>query len=229
VASREADIAEAGDDPPRLLFARSPDNPTTHAHHPGTTTGSPRRAVRVPRLSAGGGDSPSTLPHNRRGILLVGQAPGPREASLGSRSRGPRANALRVVRVGARGGRADGPEAHVPRCGHTLLPGEGAGGGDRRPDPDEVARCSPWLRAEVEIMRPEAGGPGGDAGHRRGDGPSGRPGGGGGHVAPAALRGPPRGRHPRSPIRPARRPGTRWSRERPCWSGRWRSSRRIRR
>src|SRR5262249_30281168 len=28
------------------------------------------------------------------------------------------------------------------------------GGGDRRPDPEEVARCRPWLRAEVQLMRP---------------------------------------------------------------------------
>jgi uracil-DNA glycosylase len=40
--------------------------------------------------------------------------------------------------------------AAVTRC----FPGKAPGGGDRRPDPDEVARCRRWLTAEVELMRP---------------------------------------------------------------------------
>jgi uracil-DNA glycosylase len=38
----------------------------------------------------------------------------------------------------------------VTRC----FPGKAPGGGDRRPEPDEVASCRKWLRAEVELMRP---------------------------------------------------------------------------
>jgi uracil-DNA glycosylase len=41
--------------------------------------------------------------------------------------------------------------AAVCRC----FPGKTAAGGDRVPAPDEVRRCSRWLKAEIEILRPE--------------------------------------------------------------------------
>jgi uracil-DNA glycosylase len=38
----------------------------------------------------------------------------------------------------------------VTRC----FPGKAPGGGDRRPDPEEIARCRRWIHAEVELLRP---------------------------------------------------------------------------
>lgn len=40
--------------------------------------------------------------------------------------------------------------AAVCRC----FPGKGTGGGDRVPDREEVANCSPWLDAELDLLRP---------------------------------------------------------------------------
>jgi uracil-DNA glycosylase len=41
--------------------------------------------------------------------------------------------------------------AAVARC----FPGKASGGGDRRPDADEIARCEPWLAREASILKPE--------------------------------------------------------------------------
>jgi uracil-DNA glycosylase len=41
--------------------------------------------------------------------------------------------------------------AAVARC----FPGKASGGGDRRPDRDEVARCERWLERESAILEPE--------------------------------------------------------------------------
>jgi uracil-DNA glycosylase len=38
----------------------------------------------------------------------------------------------------------------VARC----FPGKAPGGGDRRPDPGEIERCSRWLSAEVALLKP---------------------------------------------------------------------------
>ena len=40
--------------------------------------------------------------------------------------------------------------AAVCRC----FPGKAPSGGDRVPDPNEIANCSKWLKAEVELLRP---------------------------------------------------------------------------
>jgi uracil-DNA glycosylase len=38
----------------------------------------------------------------------------------------------------------------VTRC----FPGKAPGGGDRRPDPEEIASCRRWLEAEVRLLGP---------------------------------------------------------------------------
>ena len=40
--------------------------------------------------------------------------------------------------------------AAVARC----FPGKASGGGDRRPDGEEIERCRTWLAREVAILRP---------------------------------------------------------------------------
>ncbi|MGH7269463.1 MAG: uracil-DNA glycosylase family protein, partial [Polyangiaceae bacterium] len=40
--------------------------------------------------------------------------------------------------------------AAVARC----FPGKASGGGDRKPDADEIARCETWLEREAAILKP---------------------------------------------------------------------------
>jgi uracil-DNA glycosylase len=93
-------------------------------------------------------------------VLLLGQAPGPREGSFGKpfawtagrtmfgwfeRSLGP--GPVDEARF-----RATVYMAAVARC----FPGKGkSGGGDRKPDADEIACCETWLAREVAILEPE--------------------------------------------------------------------------
>ena len=88
-------------------------------------------------------------------ILLVGQAPGPREASLGRPFAWTAGRTLFRWLEQATGAdeatvRARVYISAVARC----FPGKAKGGGDRRPDDDEVERCHQWLSAEVQLLRP---------------------------------------------------------------------------
>lgn len=87
-------------------------------------------------------------------VMLVGQAPGPREAGLG-RPFAWTAGKMLFKWFGQIGldeetfrGRVY--MAAVCRC----FPGKKPGGGDRVPDANEVANCSGWLDAELAIMKP---------------------------------------------------------------------------
>jgi len=88
-------------------------------------------------------------------VLLVGQAPGPREAALGKPFAWTAGRTLFGWFASELGVDEEAVRRHVYLSAVTrCFPGKAPGGGDRRPDPDEVARCRPWLRAEVELMRP---------------------------------------------------------------------------
>jgi uracil-DNA glycosylase len=89
-------------------------------------------------------------------VMLIGQAPGTREGPAGK----PFAWTAGKTMFGWFGELGLGEDAFrrhvymaaVCRC----FPGKArAGGGDRVPAPDEVARCSRHLAAEVAIVRPE--------------------------------------------------------------------------
>ncbi len=89
-------------------------------------------------------------------VLLVGQAPGPREGSFGR----PFAWTAGKTMFGWFSGSLGVDEeafrkrvyiAAVARC----FPGKAPGGGDRRPDPDEIAACRTFLEREVGILEPE--------------------------------------------------------------------------
>ena len=87
--------------------------------------------------------------------VLVGQAPGPTEATTRRPFQGRAGRTL--FRWFARAGLTE-PEvrelfyiAAVTRC----YPGPHPGGrGDRVPTPGERARCAPWLEAELALIRP---------------------------------------------------------------------------
>jgi uracil-DNA glycosylase len=88
-------------------------------------------------------------------ILLVGQAPGPREGSFGRPFAWTAGRTLFGWFEGALGANEETFRqrvylAAVARC----FPGKARGGGDRKPDPEEVARCRPFLEREVQILRP---------------------------------------------------------------------------
>lgn len=89
-------------------------------------------------------------------ILLVGQAPGPREGSFGRPFAWTAGRTLFRWFEEALGAseaevRSKIYFAAVARC----FPGKARGGGDRRPDADEIGRCRSFLARETAILSPE--------------------------------------------------------------------------
>jgi len=87
-------------------------------------------------------------------VLLVGQAPGPREPAIGKPFAWT-AGKMLFKWFGGIGLDEDAFRgrvymAAVCRC----FPGKKPSGGDRVPDPDEVANCSEWLAAEFALLKP---------------------------------------------------------------------------
>ncbi len=94
-------------------------------------------------------------------VLLIGQAPGPHEGKLGRPFAWTAGKTLfrwleRATGQDEKRVRERVYFAAVARC----FPGkirdkEGKAGGDRKPDPTEIARCRTYLEREVAILRPE--------------------------------------------------------------------------
>jgi uracil-DNA glycosylase len=89
-------------------------------------------------------------------VILIGQAPGPREGSFGRPFAWTAGKTMFGWFKGSLGVdeetfRARVYIAAVARC----FPGKASGGGDRRPDGDEIARCKTFLDREVDILAPE--------------------------------------------------------------------------
>jgi uracil-DNA glycosylase len=89
-------------------------------------------------------------------VVLIGQAPGPREGSFGRPFAWTAGKTMfrwfgETLGVDEETFRAKVYIAAVARC----FPGKASGGGDRRPDVDEIARCKTYLEREVEILQPE--------------------------------------------------------------------------
>ena len=88
-------------------------------------------------------------------VMLVGQAPGPREPVLQKPFAWTAGRTLfqwfeKFCGLSEPDVRISIYFAAVCRC----FPGKSAGGGDRVPAPDEVVNCSSWLAEEIEILRP---------------------------------------------------------------------------
>ncbi len=88
-------------------------------------------------------------------ILLIGQAPGPREGALGRPFAWTAGKTLFRWFEDALGITEDEFRskvyiAAIARC----FPGKASGGGDRRPDAQEISRCTRFLASEVDILRP---------------------------------------------------------------------------
>lgn len=91
----------------------------------------------------------------RSRVLLVGQAPGPREPLLGRPFAWTAGRTLfrwfeEAAGVSEEQFRSSVYMAAVCRC----FPGKTASGGDRVPAPDEIARCGAWLDAETALLKP---------------------------------------------------------------------------
>jgi uracil-DNA glycosylase len=89
-------------------------------------------------------------------VFLLGQAPGPREASFGRPFAWTAGKTLfKWFETSCGIDEARFREriymAAVARC----FPGKASGGGDRKPDATEIERCGQFLRREVEVIRPE--------------------------------------------------------------------------
>ncbi len=88
-------------------------------------------------------------------VLLVGQAPGPREQATGrlfAYTAGTRLFSwFSSIGVGEAEFRARVWMSAVIRC----FPGRAPQGGDRVPAPDEIANCRPWLERELDLLRPQ--------------------------------------------------------------------------
>jgi uracil-DNA glycosylase len=89
-------------------------------------------------------------------IMLIGQAPGPREGSFGRPFAWTAGKTLfqwfeSALGVEEATFRERVYIAAVARC----FPGKAAGGGDRKPDRDEIARCGSFLAREVGALQPE--------------------------------------------------------------------------
>jgi uracil-DNA glycosylase len=88
-------------------------------------------------------------------VMLVGQAPGPREGAFGRPFAWTAGRTLfgwfeRTMGIDEETFRARVYMAAVARC----FPGKAPGGGDRRPDAEEAARCEKWLVRESAILEP---------------------------------------------------------------------------
>jgi uracil-DNA glycosylase len=95
-------------------------------------------------------------PPVRSKIFLLGQAPGPREGGFGRPFAWTAGKTLfcwfeEAVGVDEATFRTKVYMAAVARC----FPGKAPGGGDRKPDHEEIARCGSYLAREVAILRPE--------------------------------------------------------------------------
>ncbi len=87
-------------------------------------------------------------------VLLVGQAPGDKEPALGRPFAWTAGKQLfkwfLPLGLNEAEFRARVYIAAVCRC----FPGKNPKGGDRVPNPEEVASCKPWLERELELLRP---------------------------------------------------------------------------
>ena len=88
-------------------------------------------------------------------ILLIGQAPGDKEPKLGRPFAWTAGKTLfkwfNQIGLAEAEMREQAYMAAVCRC----FPGKNPKGGDRVPSPDEIEKCSVWLKQEINYLQPE--------------------------------------------------------------------------
>jgi uracil-DNA glycosylase len=88
-------------------------------------------------------------------VMIIGQAPGPREPTLKRPFAHTAGQTLfrwfeQFCGMNEAAVRAKIYFAAVCRC----FPGKSAGGTDRVPGPGEIRNCAPWMNEEIEILKP---------------------------------------------------------------------------
>lgn len=89
-------------------------------------------------------------------VILIGQAPGPREGTFGRPFAWTAGKTLfrwfaSVLPASEEDFRTKVYISAVARC----FPGKAKGGGDRRPNPREIERCQTYLEQEVALLKPK--------------------------------------------------------------------------
>ena len=107
-----------------------------------------RRCPRMQSTPVSGGAVPSN-------VMLIGQAPGPREPALERPFAHTAGKTMfrwfeQFCGVNEAAVRSTIYFAAVCRC----FPGKTSAGGDRVPAPDEIRNCSSWMDEEIGILRP---------------------------------------------------------------------------
>jgi uracil-DNA glycosylase len=88
-------------------------------------------------------------------VMIIGQAPGPREPTLKRPFAHTAGQTLfrwfeEFCRMNEAAVRSKIYLAAVCRC----FPGKASGGTDRVPVPDEIRNCAPWMNEEIKILKP---------------------------------------------------------------------------
>jgi len=107
-----------------------------------------RRCPRMKSIPVSGGAVVS-------GVMLIGQAPGPREPTLKRPFAHTAGQTLfrwfeQFCGMNEAAVRSTIYFAAVCRC----FPGKSPGGTDRVPAPDEIRNCSSWMNEEIKILKP---------------------------------------------------------------------------
>lgn len=88
-------------------------------------------------------------------VMLIGQAPGPKEIEVGKPFAWTAGKTLfkwfDSIGLDEAAFRTRVYMAAVCRC----FPGKNPRGGDRVPDPDEIRHCASWLEKELRLLQPE--------------------------------------------------------------------------
>ena len=122
----------------------------------GTRTEAPSRSLEILRADIGDCTRCKLHPHRTHlvfgsgnphaELMLIGEAPGEEEDLQGQPFVGPAGQLLtRILEVMGLG-RDEVYIANILKCRPP---------GNRNPDPDEIATCQPFLRRQVEIIRPK--------------------------------------------------------------------------
>ena len=109
------------------------------------------RCRRCPRMQSTPVSGGAVVSH----VMLIGQAPGPREPTLKRPFAHTAGQTLfrwfeQFCGINEAAVRSTIYFAAVCRC----FPGKSPGGTDRVPAPDEIRNCSSWMNEEIEILKP---------------------------------------------------------------------------
>ena len=110
-----------------------------------------RRCRRCPRMKS----TPVSGGAVASDVMIIGQAPGPREPTLKRPFAHTAGQTLfrwfeQFCGMNEAAVRSRIYFAAVCRC----FPGKAPGGTDRVPAPDEIRNCAPWMDEEIEILKP---------------------------------------------------------------------------